>query len=40
MVDAAKADFTAICALPADEFYADAFTTAADMATGVIADPE
>jgi CDP-4-dehydro-6-deoxyglucose reductase len=40
MVDAAKADFTAICALPADEFYADAFTTAADMASGVIADPE
>ncbi|HTH44769.1 MAG TPA: CDP-6-deoxy-delta-3,4-glucoseen reductase [Oxalicibacterium sp.] len=40
MVDAAKADFTAICALPADEFYADAFTTAADMASGVIADHE
>jgi CDP-4-dehydro-6-deoxyglucose reductase len=40
MVDAAKADFTAQCKLPAEEFYADAFTTEADMATGVIADPE
>jgi CDP-4-dehydro-6-deoxyglucose reductase len=40
MVDAAKADFTVKCALPAEEFYADAFTTEADMATGVIADPE
>ncbi|HWT72444.1 MAG TPA: CDP-6-deoxy-delta-3,4-glucoseen reductase [Oxalicibacterium sp.] len=40
MVDAAKADFSAICALPPDEFYADAFTSEADMATGVIADPE
>jgi CDP-4-dehydro-6-deoxyglucose reductase len=32
MVDAARADFTARCALPQDEFFADAFTTAADQA--------
>ena len=38
MVDAAKADFTASCALPADEFYADAFTSEADMVKGVISD--
>ena len=30
MVDAARADFQARCALPADEFYADAFTSEAD----------
>ncbi len=30
MVDAAQRDFVAGCALPADEFYADAFTSAAD----------
>jgi CDP-4-dehydro-6-deoxyglucose reductase len=30
MVDAARADFSARCALPADEFYADAFTSEAD----------
>jgi CDP-4-dehydro-6-deoxyglucose reductase len=40
MVDAAKIDFTTQCGLPADEFYADAFTTEADMAIGVISDPE
>ncbi|MBT9495174.1 MAG: CDP-6-deoxy-delta-3,4-glucoseen reductase [Paucibacter sp.] len=30
MVDSAKADFTAKCGLPADEFYADSFTSEAD----------
>jgi CDP-4-dehydro-6-deoxyglucose reductase len=32
MVDAARADFTAQCGLPPDEFYADAFVTEADLA--------
>jgi CDP-4-dehydro-6-deoxyglucose reductase len=32
VVDSARADFTARCGLPEDEFYADAFTTAADEA--------
>lgn len=31
MVDAARADFTARCRLPEDEFYADSFTTQADL---------
>jgi CDP-4-dehydro-6-deoxyglucose reductase len=31
MVDTARQDFTARCKLPADEFYADAFTTEADL---------
>jgi len=30
MVDAARKDFTALCRLPEDEFYADSFTTQAD----------
>ena len=30
MVDAAQRDFGALCGLPADEFYADAFTSEAD----------
>jgi CDP-4-dehydro-6-deoxyglucose reductase len=30
MVDSAQRDFTARCGLPADEFYADAFTSEAD----------
>jgi CDP-4-dehydro-6-deoxyglucose reductase, E3 len=30
MVESAKRDFLAMCALPADEFYADAFTSEAD----------
>jgi CDP-4-dehydro-6-deoxyglucose reductase len=30
MVDAARQDFVARCGLPADEFYADAFTSEAD----------
>jgi CDP-4-dehydro-6-deoxyglucose reductase len=32
MVDAARRDFTAQCKLPEDEFYADSFTTQADIA--------
>jgi CDP-4-dehydro-6-deoxyglucose reductase, E3 len=32
MVDAAKRDFTARCKLPEQEFYADSFTSAADLA--------
>jgi len=32
MVDAAKRDFVQLCQLPSDEFYADAFTTEADLA--------
>jgi CDP-4-dehydro-6-deoxyglucose reductase, E3 len=32
MVDSAKKDFTALCQLPEDEFYADSFTTQADLA--------
>jgi CDP-4-dehydro-6-deoxyglucose reductase, E3 len=30
MVESAQRDFVATCALPADEFYADAFTSEAD----------
>ncbi|QNA88304.1 CDP-6-deoxy-delta-3,4-glucoseen reductase [Massilia sp. Dwa41.01b] len=32
MVDAARSQYTAQCGLPAEEFYADAFTTEADLA--------
>ena len=32
MVDAARRDYVALCGLPDDEFFADAFTTAADLA--------
>ena len=32
VVDSAKADFTRVCGLPEDEFYADSFTTEADKA--------
>ena len=32
VVDSARADFTARCGLPEDEFFADSFTTAADAA--------
>jgi CDP-4-dehydro-6-deoxyglucose reductase len=31
MVDAARKDFTEVCRLPEDEFYADSFTTQADL---------
>jgi CDP-4-dehydro-6-deoxyglucose reductase len=37
MVDSAKRDFTAKCLLPADAFYADSFTSAADLA-GAVSD--
>jgi CDP-4-dehydro-6-deoxyglucose reductase, E3 len=30
VIDSARSDFTQACALPAEEFYADAFTSAAD----------
>jgi len=33
MVDSARKDFTALCQLPEDEFYADSFTTQADLAS-------
>ena len=32
MVDSARHDFIEQCGLPADEFYADAFTSQADLA--------
>jgi CDP-4-dehydro-6-deoxyglucose reductase len=32
MVDAARKDYVEQCKLPADEFYADAFTTEKDLA--------
>jgi len=34
MVDAARRDFTSHCGLPEDEFYADSFTTQADVPAG------
>ena len=34
MVDASRRDFTTQCRLPEDEFFADSFTTAADLAAG------
>jgi CDP-4-dehydro-6-deoxyglucose reductase len=34
MVDSARRDFTHQCGLPLDEFHADSFTTAADLAKG------
>ena len=33
MIESARRDFLRLCQLPADEFYADAFTTEADLAT-------
>ena len=36
MVDSARKDFVEKCALPEDEFYADSFTTAADLAADEI----
>ncbi len=38
VVDSAQRDFVAQCGLPADEFYADSFTTEADKA-GMVSDP-
>jgi CDP-4-dehydro-6-deoxyglucose reductase len=32
MVEAAQGDFVARCGLPAEEFFADAFTSEADLA--------
>jgi len=34
MVDSARRDYTALCGLPDDEFFADSFTTEADLAAG------
>jgi CDP-4-dehydro-6-deoxyglucose reductase len=34
MVDASRRDFIMQCRLPEDEFFADSFTTAADLAAG------
>ncbi|HXU42842.1 MAG TPA: CDP-6-deoxy-delta-3,4-glucoseen reductase [Burkholderiales bacterium] len=39
MVDSARRDFTAACKLPEDEFYADSFTTQADLAQPAAASP-
>jgi len=39
MVDSAKRDFTTLCKLPEDEFYADSFTTQADLAQPPAASP-
>ena len=36
MVDSARRDFIEKCGLPEDEFYADSFTTAADLAADEI----
>jgi CDP-4-dehydro-6-deoxyglucose reductase, E3 len=33
MIDAARRDFVAMCRLPEDQFFADAFTTQADLAS-------
>jgi CDP-4-dehydro-6-deoxyglucose reductase len=32
VVDSARIEFTSACGLPADEFFADSFTSAADSA--------
>jgi CDP-4-dehydro-6-deoxyglucose reductase len=34
MVDSARRDFVQQCRLPEDEFFADSFTTQADLAAG------
>ena len=39
MVDSARADFTARCSLPEEEFYADSFTTQADLAQDAAVSP-
>jgi CDP-4-dehydro-6-deoxyglucose reductase len=33
MIEAAQRDFIAACKLPEDEFFADSFTSEADLAT-------
>jgi CDP-4-dehydro-6-deoxyglucose reductase len=40
MVDSARRDFTAARKLPEDEFYADSFTTQADIAQPAVASPK
>ncbi len=40
MVDSAKKDFIASCRLPEDEFYADSFTTQADLAPSQAVSPK
>jgi CDP-4-dehydro-6-deoxyglucose reductase len=40
MVDSAKRDFTIGCKLPEDEFYADSFTTQADLAPPQAVSPK
>jgi CDP-4-dehydro-6-deoxyglucose reductase len=39
MVDSARADFIARCGLPEEEFYADSFTTQADLAQDAAVSP-
>jgi CDP-4-dehydro-6-deoxyglucose reductase len=39
MVNAARNDFLAKCALPEEEFFADSFTSAADLATNLATNP-
>jgi CDP-4-dehydro-6-deoxyglucose reductase len=39
MVDSARHDFTTVCKLPEEEFYADSFTTQADLAQPVAVSP-
>ena len=39
MVDSAKRDFTATCGLPEEEFFADSFTTQADLAQPAAPSP-
>jgi CDP-4-dehydro-6-deoxyglucose reductase len=40
MVDSARHDFTVTCKLPEDEFYADSFTTQADLGQPAAASPK
>ena len=40
MVDSARHDFTTACRLPEDEFYADSFTTQADLAQPAAVSPK
>ena len=40
MVDSARHDFTTVCRLPEDEFYADSFTTQADLAQPAAVSPK
>jgi len=40
MVDSAKKDLIAVCKLPEEEFYADSFTTQADLANPQAASPK